>query len=154
MDFITPDEKTQLEAKLNKLIANRTVLSKRIATAREMGDLKENADYHAAREDQGLDEAEIRRLTERLNTAKVVEGGAISDEIVFIGATVRIREVGDDEEELFKLVGEPSGSVPDDVVEVTIGSPLGSALMKARIGDTVRVDLPRGLKRFEILAII
>ena len=154
MDFITPDEKAQLEAKLNKLIANRTVLSKRIATAREMGDLKENADYHAAREDQGLDEAEIRRLTGRLNTAKVVEGGAISDEIVFIGATVRIREVGDDEEELFKLVGEPSGSVPDDVVEVTIGSPLGSALMKARIGDTVRVDLPRGLKRFEILAII
>ena len=154
MDFITPEEKAQLEEKLSKLIANRPIISKRIAVARELGDLKENADYHAAREDQGLEEAEIRRLQERLENAKVVEGGAISDEIVFIGATVRIREVGDDEEELFKLVGEPSGDASDDVVEVTIGSPLGSALMKARIGDTVRVDLPRGPKRFEILAIV
>lgn len=154
MDFITPDEKAQLVEKLNKLIANRPVLSKRISVARDMGDLKENADYHAAREDQGLEEAEIRRLEERLSTAKVVDGGTISADIVFIGATVRIREVGDDEEELFKLVGEPSGSVPDDVVEVTIGSPMGASLMKARVGDTVRVDLPRGPKRFEILAIL
>jgi transcription elongation factor GreA len=154
MDFITPEEKAQLVEKLNKLTANRTILSNRISVARDMGDLKENADYHAAREDQGLEEAEIRRLEERLSSAQVVEGGTISTEIVFIGATVRIREVGDDEEELFKLVGEPSGAVPDGVVEVTIGSPMGASLMKARVGDTVRVDLPRGPKRFEILAIL
>jgi len=154
MEFITPDEKAQLVEKLNKLIANRPVLSKRIATARELGDLKENADYHAAREDQGLEEAEIRRLEERLETAKVVEGGSISSDIVFIGATVKIREVGDDEEELFKLVGEPTGSSSGDIIEVTLGSPMGASLMKARVGDTIRVDLPRGPKRFEILAIV
>ncbi|MCB9848260.1 MAG: transcription elongation factor GreA [Phycisphaeraceae bacterium] len=154
MEFITPDEKAQLETKLRKLIDNRPVLSRRIQEARELGDLKENADYHAAREEQGLEEAEIRRLEERLATAKVVEGGKISEEIVFIGATVRIREVGDDEEELFKLVGEPSGAVSDEIVEVTVGSPMGASLMKARVGDTIRVDLPRGPKRFEILAIL
>ena len=154
MDFITPDEKAQLVEKLNGLIANRPIISKRIAVAREMGDLKENAEYHAAREDQGLDEAEIRRLEERLDNAKVIEGGSISEDIVFIGATVKIREVGDDEEELFKLVGEPSGSVLGEVIEVTLGSPMGSALMKARVGDTVRVDLPRGPKRFEVLEIV
>jgi len=154
MEFITPDEKKQLEGRLRKLVANRPVLSQRIQEARELGDLKENADYHAAREEQGLEEAEIRRLEERLGSAKVIEGGSMPDEIVFIGATVKLREVGDDEEELFRLVGEPSGAPSGDVIEVTIGSPMGSALMKARVGDTVRVDLPRGPKRFEILAIV
>jgi len=154
MEFITPEEKAQLEAKLNKLVGNRLTLSTRIQEARELGDLKENADYHAAREEQGLEEAEIRRLEERLEAAKVIEDGSLPDDIVFIGATVKIREVGDDEEELFRLVGEPTGNNSGDIIEVTLGSPMGASLMKARVGDTVKVDLPRGPKRFEILAIV
>jgi transcription elongation factor GreA len=69
MEFITAEERQQLEAKLESHKAQRPVLTKRIAEARALGDLKENADYHAAREDQGMNEAEIRRLEERIKTA-------------------------------------------------------------------------------------
>ena len=65
MSMMTADEKAQLESKLSELIANRPVISARIAEARALGDLKENAEYHSAREQQGLEEAEIRRLEEQ-----------------------------------------------------------------------------------------
>ena len=77
MDFITPEEKAQLEARLNQLKANRPVISERIAEARALGDLKENAEYHAAREDQGLEEAEIRRLEARMG-----DGSEASDDML------------------------------------------------------------------------
>ena len=66
MELLSKSEKTQLEQRLADLVANRAVISKRIAEARELGDLKENGDYHAAREQQGIEEAEIRRLEQRL----------------------------------------------------------------------------------------
>ncbi len=154
MEFLTPDEKIRLEERLEELVSNRPVLSNRIAEARALGDLKENAEFHAAREDQGVEEAEIRRIEERLAGAKVIEKGDVPDDIVFLGATVKLREEGDDEEELFRLVGEPSGSMDGDVVEVSVSSPMGESLLKARVGETVRVDTPRGIKRFEVLAIV
>lgn len=154
MDFLTPDEKIKLEARLEELLANRPKLSARIAEARALGDLKENAEYHAAREDQGVQEAEIRRLEERLASAKVIERGDVPDDIVFLGATVKLREAGDDDEEFFRLVGEPTTDLDSDVVEVSVNSPMGEALLKARVGETVRVDTPRGIKRFEILEIL
>jgi len=153
MEFLTAAEKSQLETRLEGLKAKRPEISNRIAEARALGDLKENADYHAAREEQGMNEAEIRRLEERLSQARVVEQGAAPSDIVFVGATVRLKEVGDDEEELFRLVGEPTGVAGGEIIEVTAGSPMGEALMKARVGETVRVDTPRGVKRFEVLGI-
>ncbi len=154
MDFLTPDEKVKLEERLEELVANRPVISKRIAEARALGDLKENAEFHAAREDQGVQEAEIRRIEERLSSAKVIEKGDVPDDIVFLGATVKLREEGDDEEELFRLVGEPSGDMDGEIVEVSVSSPMGEALLKSRVGEMVRVDTPRGTKRFEVLEIV
>ena len=156
MDVITKAEKDKLQERLNELIANRPVISERIAEARALGDLKENAEYHAAREQQGLEEAEIKRLEQRINTAQVISDEHKAADVVFIGSTVKIREVGDDEEELYRLVGESSGDddLSSDVIEVTASSPMGEALMKARIGETVRVNAPRGVKRFEILEIM
>jgi len=154
MEFLTPEEKVRLEARLEELVAERPVISTRIAEARAMGDLKENAEFHAAREDQGIAEAEIRRLEERLEHAQVIEKGDIPDDIVFLGATVKLREDGDDEEELFRLVGEPSGDNTAEIIEVSVSSPMGEALLKARVGELVRVDTPRGIKRFEILEIL
>jgi transcription elongation factor GreA len=154
MEILTREEKERLESRLNELKGRRKMLSERIAEARALGDLKENADYHAAREEQGLEEAEIKRLEERLAKVTVMKDDSEHpDDIVFLGATVRIREIGDDEEELVRLVGESSGDPLADPVEVTAGSPMGEALMKARVGETVRVDTPRGAKRVEILAI-
>jgi transcription elongation factor GreA len=154
MDVITADEKAKLKARLDELIAHRSVITQRIADARALGDLKENAEYHAAREQQGLEEAEIRRLEERIAKAQVVDDSRMADGVAFIGSTVRVREVGDDEIESYRLVGESSGSDDPDIIEVTASSPMGEALMKARVGETVRVNAPRGVKRFEIVEII
>jgi len=154
MEFITADEKAQLEAKLEELKAKRPEITNRIAEARALGDLKENAEYHAAREDQGLNEAEIRRLEERLKTAKVADDVEVPEDMVFLGATVKLRDEDDGDEDLYRLVGESSGSFDFEVIEVTTGSPMGEALMKARVGETVRVDLPKGTKRYTIVEIV
>lgn len=154
MNVITPEEKAKLQARLDELVANRPVITNRIAEARELGDLKENAEYHAAREQQGLEEAEIRRLEERLSSAQVVDDARMADGVVFIGSTVRIKEVGDDEIETYRLVGEMSEDDTGDIIEVTASSPFGEALMKARVGETVRVNAPRGVKRFEIVEVL
>lgn len=155
MDVITPTERDAIKKRLDDLIANRTRLSERIAEARALGDLKENAEYHAAREQQGLEEAEIRRLEERLARAHVVDSEAMRDaEVVFVGSRVRLRELDSGDEDEYVLVGEASGNLDLDYVEVTVTSPMGEALMKARVGETVRVRAPRGVKEFEILEIL
>ena len=154
MDVITADEKDKIQGKLDTLITNRPVITNRIAEARALGDLKENAEYHAAREQQGMDEAEIRRLQERLANAQVVDASKTADGVAFIGSTVKLREEDDDEIEIYRLVGESSDdNIDDEVIEVTASSPMGEALMKARVGEIVRVNAPRGVKRFEILEI-
>jgi transcription elongation factor GreA len=154
MDVITQSDKEKLNARLNELLANRAVISERIADARALGDLKENAEYHAAREQQGLEEAEIRRIEQRLATAQVVSEDQQAEGVVFIGSTVQLKEVGEDEIETYRLVGESSGSDDEDIIEVTTTSPMGEALMKARVGEVVRVRAPRGVKEFEIVAIV
>jgi len=154
MEFMTAEEKAQLEAKLAAAKAKRPEFSERIAEARALGDLKENAEYHAAREDQGMNEAEIRRLEEKLSNAKVVNQDHVPTDVVFLGATVKLREVDSGDEELYRLVGEATGSIHDEIVEVTATSPMGESLMKARVGETIRVDAPRGTIRFEIIEIV
>lgn len=154
MDFLTPEDKERLDAHLAQLITNRPVVIQRIAEARAMGDLKENAEYHAARDEQGLEEAEIRRLTKRLKNAQVTGDVEMPDDVVFIGATVKLKDLSDDSEDLYKLMGEVTGNFDADEIEVSVSSPMGEVLMKARVGETVRVDMPRGTKRFEILEIL
>jgi transcription elongation factor GreA len=75
----------------------------------------------------------------------------IPDDVVFVGATVRLKEVVNGDEDLYKIVGTASNDFSLEYIEVTTTSPLGSALMKARVGDIVRVDLPKGSTQFEIL---
>jgi transcription elongation factor GreA len=156
MEMVTRTEKEGIERRRAELIANRPVISQRIAEARAHGDLRENGDYHAAREQQGLEEAEIRRLEQRLavvtvideSMAKAVEG------LVVVGTTVRLKDLDDNDLDLFRLVGEASNPPPADHVEVTVTSPMGEALLKARVGDTIRVNAPRGVKRFLIVEIV
>ena len=154
--MVTPAEKQQIEARLAALVDNRPVISNRIAEARALGDLKENGDYHAAREQQGMDEAEIRRLTQRLASISVIDEKMSKsfEGTVSIGCMVKLREVGNGDEELYKLVGEASVEMPTDYVEVTATSPMGEALLKAKIGDVVRVNAPRGTKKFEVIEIL
>ncbi|MEO1237924.1 MAG: transcription elongation factor GreA [Planctomycetota bacterium] len=154
MEFVTREEKQRLEAKLQELIDRRPEVTARIAEARAHGDLKENAEYHAARDDQGMDEAEIRRLTERLKTAQVADDVEVPDDMVFLGAVVKLKDTDTGDEDLYKLVGESTGNFDAEEIEVTVSSPLGEALLKARVGETVKADLPRGTKRFEIMELV
>jgi len=154
MEFITAEERERLEQKLAELKAKRPELSKRIGEARQRGDLSENADYHAARGEQGLVEAEIRRLEQRLKSSKVADDLDVPRDMVFLGSVVKLRDMDDDSVDLYKLVGESSGRFDGDEIEVTTGSPMGESLMKARVGDTVRVELPKATKRFEIVDIL
>jgi transcription elongation factor GreA len=154
VEFITAAEKATLAAKLDELKAKRPVITQRIAEARALGDLKENAEYHSARDEQGLNEAEIRRIEERLTTAQVTDGSDVPDDMVFLGAVVKLKDTDNGDEDLYKLVGEASGRFDADEIEVTTSSPMGEALMKSRVGDVVKVDLPRGTKRFEVLEIV
>ena len=153
MEMLTKSEREKLEGRLTTLKSNRPVISQRIAEARALGDLKENGDYHAAREQQGLEEAEIRRLEERLAHSHVVEEGAATADVVFLGSMVKIKDVEKGRVDTVKLVGESSGELAEDYDEVTVASPMGEALMKARVGETVRVNTPRGVKRFEVVEI-
>jgi transcription elongation factor GreA len=155
MEMVTKAEKEALAARLAELVANRGAISIRIAEARAHGDLRENGDYHAAREQQGLEEAEIRRLQDRIGSMSVVDekmNMALKD-TVFIGAMVKLRDEGNGDEDMYKLVGEASTVMPADYVEVTATSPMGEALLKAKVGETVRVNAPRGVKRFTVVEI-
>ncbi|MCC5827936.1 MAG: transcription elongation factor GreA [Phycisphaeraceae bacterium] len=154
MEFVTQEEKKQVEDKLEQLKAKRPVITQRIAEARAMGDLKENAEYHAARDEQGLNEAEIRRLEERIKKLKVADRQEIPEDMVFVGSVVKLKDLEDRSEDLYRLVGEASGNFDADEIEVTSSSPMGEALLKARVGDVVRVDLPRGTRRYEVLELL
>ena len=154
MDMLTAEEKERLEARLNELKANRPGLSKRIGEARELGDLKENAEYHAAKEEQGMQEAEIRRLEERLAGAVVASSDDMPEGVVSLGSVVRLKDTADGTDDLYKLVGEATGGFDADEIEVTVNSPMGESLLQSRIGETIKVDLPRGTSHFEILEIL
>lgn len=154
MDYVTAEEKAKLQQELKDREAMRKALSERIGTARALGDLKENADYHAAKEDQGLNEAKIRQLEQRLAGAVVAGTTDMPADVVFLGATVKLRDIESEAEELYKLVGESTNNFDSDTIEVTTQSPMGMALMKSRIGEIIRVDLRRGERRFEIVEIV
>ena len=154
MDFITADEKASIQVLLTELRVIDRALIQRIADARALGDLRENAEYHASREDKGMNDAKIKEIEKRLATAQVADSSALPTDMVFVGATVRLRDDDRGDDDLYRLVGQSTGRTDLDYVEVTTTSPMGVALMKARTGETIRVDLPRGAKHFTIIEIV
>jgi transcription elongation factor GreA len=153
MDYLTSKEHTRLTEELAGLIAIRPVISTRIGTARELGDLKENADYHAAKDDQAHNERKIKDLEKRLDGVTVADTEHVPDDMVFLGTIVKLKNLKNNKEDLYMLVGESTGRFDLDYMEVTTNSELGMAIFKARVGDTVGVNLPAGRTEFEILSI-
>ncbi len=153
VNYMTNEDMARLKRDLEELKGKRKALSDRIGRARELGDLRENAEYHSAKDDQGHNERKIKELEVKLATAVVVDTELIPDGVVFLGATVRLRDLASGREELYRLVGEMTADLDAEYTEVTPSSPMGLSLMKARVGDTVRVDLPRGERRFEIVEV-
>jgi transcription elongation factor GreA len=150
--MITQQEKVQLEEDLKALVAKRPVISKAIAEAREKGDLKENADYHAARDEYALNESHIRNMEERLRNVMVVDTSSVPEDMVFLGSTVKLKDLNTDDVETVRIVGQVGKiDVESDIMEVSASSPLGEALMRARVGETVNVNVPRGTLKYKIL---
>ena len=90
-----------------------------------------------------------------LATTQVIEEGSQpKTDMVFLGCTVKIRDIKNDDEEMVRLVGEASGLEIEEYTEVTLSSPMGEALLKARIGETISVRAPRGVKQFLIVEIV
>ncbi len=149
--YLTPDGLKAIKEELDFLKnEKRAHLSERLRKAISMGDLSENADYHAAKEDQAFMEGRIRDLEDTLRRAKIIETPGASDK-VRVGSHVTIKEDGYDDEETYHIVGvheaDPSqGRISNE-------SPFGRALLGARIGQTVRVDTPTGILSLKVLRI-
>jgi transcription elongation factor GreA len=138
--FLTPAAKTRLEEELSGLLTDgRAEIEARIAEARSHGDLRENADYDAAKNDQGMMEARIRQIRHILDTAEVRE--SVSTETVEIGSVVTVTD--DDGDEMEYFVAPPENKVPGMLL-ASPSSPLGASLLGASVGDTVAYEAPGG----------
>lgn len=124
-------------------------IAQRIADARAEGDLSENAEYHGARESQGMLQAKINVLKDKLARASIVDTSKLpKDEVVF-GVTVKVKDLDFGDEEEFTLVG--AGEEDIDAGRINVATPLAQGLLGKKIGEKAEVDVPAGKVRFEIL---
>ncbi|MGI9124912.1 MAG: transcription elongation factor GreA [Mycobacterium sp.] len=144
--WLTQESYDRLKAELDQLIANRPIIAAEINDRREEGDLRENGGYHAAREQQGQEEARIRQLQELLNTAKVGEAPKQSG-IALPGSVVTVFYDGDESDTETFLIATRQEIISDGKLEVySPNSPLGSALLNAVEGETREYNVPSGAK--------
>lgn len=148
---MTQEGLDKLRDDLAKLLAERPVISKAIAEARDKGDLSENAEYDAAREAQGLLELKISKLQDVIANAKVVDESRINTEQIQMLNKVKIKNLANNAVMEYTLVGESEANFKEGKLAAT--TPIGRALMGHRKGDIVEVQVPSGLVKFEILNI-
>ena len=123
----------------------------RIAQARELGDLSENAEYHAAREDQGMLQARIDSLKDKLSRAYFVDRNNLPNDKVAFGVRVKVKDLDLDEEEWFELVGPGDENYSENKILIT--SPIAQGLVGKKQGEIAEIQVPMGTLRFEILEI-
>jgi transcription elongation factor GreA len=141
-----------LEAELHRLKAEeRPRIIQQIADAREHGDLSENAEYHAAKEAQGLNEARVADLEDKLSRAEVIDPSKLSGGNVKFGATVTLEDEDSGDKVKYKIVGEHEANVRDG--KISIASPIARALIGKSKGDSAEVTTPRGARSYEILKV-
>ena len=154
MQMLSETELARLKAQYADLQKAKIDVQTRITAAASLGDLSENAEYHFAKEENRNIERQLRELDAKIRNAQIVQTDSLPDDMVFLGHTVKLLDLSDESETLVRLVGEATGAVVGDALEVTASSPMGEALMKARIGDTIQVSAPRGSMEFKILEIL
>lgn len=145
---MTPGGAQKLREELSRLKEERPRISRAIGTAREHGDLKENAEYHAAKEQQGLVEARIKDIEDKLSRAEVIDPTKLSGDRVRFGATVLLTNLDTEEENTYQIVGADEADLKNGTISVS--APLSRALIGKSTGDEVIVNLPGGTRRYEI----
>ncbi len=148
---MTPAGNAALEAELKNLKSvERPAIIEAIASARELGDLKENAEYHSAREKQGFIEGRIKELEGILSLADVIDPAKLSGSVKF-GAKVTLVDEDTDEEKTWQIVGEYEANIEAGLLNIK--SPIARALIGKEEGDSVEVRTPGGVRSYEILSI-
>lgn len=151
---MTPEGHAALEEELKRLkTIDRPRITAAIAEAREHGDLKENAEYHAAREQQGFCEARIRDIEAKLGGAQIIDPASISQDgrIVF-GVTVVIENLDTEEQKRYKIVGDDEADFKAN--KISINSPIARGLIGKYQGDDARIETPSGVIEYEIIDVI
>ncbi|RKY20631.1 MAG: transcription elongation factor GreA [Planctomycetota bacterium] len=146
---MTPEGYARLQKKLEELKARRLEIARAIEEAREKGDLRENAEYHAAREDLSMNEAKIREIEDKLARAQIVRPDR--DGVVQLGSRVTVFDLDEEFEEVFELVGAGEEDYTQNRILTT--SPMGAALLSRREGDVVEVEVPAGRLRLKIVKV-
>lgn len=139
----------KLREELDVLIKRRPIISQAIGEARELGDLKENAEYHAAREEQGVCEAQIRDIEYKLSVAQVIDVSKMENtgKVIF-GTTVTLIDIDTDKEVTYQIVGEDEAEIKAG--KISVSSPIARGLIGKMEGDEVMIATPGGDKDYEI----
>ena len=149
---LTKDGELKLQEELKNLKLERPKITKAIAEAREHGDLKENAEYHAAREQQGLVEARIKDIEYKLANSEIIESDPSNDttEIVF-GCSVELLNLEDNSKIKYQIVGEDEADLTKN--KISFNSPIGKGLINKKIGDVITISVPKGELNFKVINI-
>jgi transcription elongation factor GreA len=149
---MTPEGQARLRDELKRLReVELPQVVKDIGTAREHGDLSENAEYHAAKERQGMIVARINHIEQSLSRAEVIDPSKLSGSKIQFGAKVKLLNLDTDKEESFQLVGPEEADLK--IGRISVASPLARGLLGREVGDEVKLQMPAGPRSYEILEI-
>ena len=129
----------------------RPSIIKALEVAREMGDISENAEYHAAKEHQGLTERRVYEIEDKLRRAEVIDVSKLKGKEIKFGATVRLEDEDTEQRTTYQIVGTDEADIKDGRLSIT--SPLARALIGKAVGDSVEVNTPGGAKAYEIVTV-
>ena len=149
---MTPAGAEKMRAELSRLKEERPKISREIGVARDHGDLSENAEYHAAKERQGMVEARIKDLEDKLARAEVIDPSKLAGDQVRFGATVTLTNLDTDEESTYQIVGADEANIDEGTI--SISAPLARALIGKSAGDEVSIQLPGGTRNYEIADVV
>jgi transcription elongation factor GreA len=149
---MTPKGAAKVREELARLKAERPKISRDIGTARDHGDISENAEYHAAKERQGMVEAQIKDLEDKLARSEVIDPTRLTGSRIRFGATVSLSNVETDEQVTYQIVGADEANIDEGTI--SISAPLARALIGKEAGDEVTVALPLGKRTYEVLDVL
>lgn len=150
--YYTEEGLKKLQEELHHLrTVERNAISKQIAEARDKGDLSENAEYHAAKEEQGLLEARIAKMEETVANARVIDPSQLDTDKVYIHCTVTVKQLGATTQRDFTLVAESESDIKNG--KISVSSPIGKGLLGKMQGEVADIQTPNGTMQFEVLKI-
>jgi transcription elongation factor GreA len=152
INYYTPEGLDNLKSEIKQLESiERPKISQQIAEARDKGDLSENAEYDAAKEAQGMLEARISKLKNKLANARIIDDSEIDNSKVFILSTVRIKNTKNQMELSYTLVAENEANIKSG--KISVDSPIGKGLLGKEVGDIADINTPAGIMKFEVMSI-